>query len=352
LAQVSKKKAKPAPSPPPRPNLVTDRWVGYAILPLRLFLGVTFLYAGLQKISDPGFLTPGAPTYIGTQLTAFAIHSPIALLINTFALPAPQLTGMAVIVTELAIGAATVLGLWTRWAAAAGALVNFVLFLTASWTIQPYFLGSDSIYAVAWITIALTGDLGVMTVQRQLLAGLGFGPGAVRPARFDPARRRMLLQAGGAAVALVWALSVIPRLKNAPAASATPTPSPDQSPSPAATPTAGATPSPSPSPTPTGTKIGSVADLQSQGSLPFQDPRTGDPGLAVQVSGGKVVAFDAVCTHAGCTVSYDTGQKLFVCPCHGAEFDPANNAAVVAGPAPTPLSGIGVTVSAGDVYTT
>ena len=39
---------------------------GAALLPLRLFLGVTFVYAGVQKLSDPGFLHPGAPTYIGT----------------------------------------------------------------------------------------------------------------------------------------------------------------------------------------------------------------------------------------------------------------------------------------------
>ena len=43
-----------------------------ALFPLRLFLGVTFVYAGIQKLSDPGFLHAGAPTYIGTQLHGFA----------------------------------------------------------------------------------------------------------------------------------------------------------------------------------------------------------------------------------------------------------------------------------------
>ena len=334
---MAKKKAARAPIPPPR---VPGPSLGYAVLPLRLFLGFTFLYAGLQKISDPGFLDPSSRTYIGAQLSGFAAHSPIAFLINIFALPAPQLTGVGVIAAELAIGVATTLGIWTRWAAVGGALINFVFFLTASWTVQPYFLGSDSIYTVAWITLALTGDLGYLTAEPWLLSQLGFGraPGA---ARFDPARRRLLLQAGGAAVALVWVLSVIPRLRSTPQANVTPTPSPSS--------TGGASPSPVASPT--GTKIGSVADLQSQGFLPFNDPATGDPGLVVEAKGGRVVAFDAVCTHAGCTVSYDSADKLFVCPCHGAAFDPSNNAAVVQGPAPTPLPSIKVTVAGGEVYT-
>jgi thiosulfate dehydrogenase [quinone] large subunit len=332
------KRSSRAPAPAPA---VPDRRLAYAVLPLRLFLGVTFVYAGLQKIADPGFLQPGSTTYIGSQLASFAAHSPIGFLITTFALAAPQLTGIGVIAAELAIGVATVLGIATRWAAAAGAFLNFVLFLTASWTVQPYFLGSDSIYTVAWITLVLTGDQGVLTAGPFLLAELGFGKGR-RDVAFDPARRRLLLQAGGAAIALVWVLSVIPRLKSPVRAAASPTPSP----SPSGSPTA-----PAPSPTPTGTKIGTVADLQSQGSLPFSDPSNGDPGLVVQLSNGSVVGFDATCTHAGCQVEYDTGQKLFVCPCHGAEFDPAANAAVVAGPAPTPLASIKVQVAGGEIYT-
>ena len=49
-----------------------------ALLPLRLFLGITFVYAGIQKLSDPGFLHAGAPTYIGTQLHGFAAARPAA----------------------------------------------------------------------------------------------------------------------------------------------------------------------------------------------------------------------------------------------------------------------------------
>ncbi|HEV2028267.1 MAG TPA: TQO small subunit DoxD [Candidatus Dormibacteraeota bacterium] len=312
-------------------------------MPLRLFLGVTFVYAGLQKISDPGFLQPGATTYIGSQLQGFAAHSPIGFLIQIFALPVPQLAGIGVIAAELVIGALVVVGVATRWAAAAGALLNFVLFLTASWNVQPYFLGSDGIYTVAWITLVLVGDQGLLTVRPLI-----FGPVQTdtrgRPATTDLSRRRLLIQLGAAGVGLVWVLGLLPRTRTFQAsASSSPTPSAGATATPSASPSAAATPS--------GTRIGTLADLQAQGSLTFQDPGTGDPAVAVSLPGGSVVAFDAVCTHAGCTVTYEPNQHLLGCPCHGAEFDPAHGAAVVGGPAPTPLTAIRLQVGAdGGVY--
>ena len=329
---MSKKRVQPAPRTAP---VAPDRWPGYATLPLRLFLGLTFVYAALQKIADPGFLQPGSGTYVGTQLQAFAAHSPIGLLIDVLALPTPQLTGVAVIATELAVGLMVLAGLATRWAALVGALVNFVFFLSASWTVQPYFLGSDSIYTVAWITLALVGDQGVLSVRPLL-----FGPATIasrqrRPA--DPDRRRLLLQLGGAAVAAVWVLAVVPRLRSSAATSGTQNAAPATSPTPLAS--------------PTGTRIGALSDLQSRGFLDFTDPASGDPAVAISQSANSVVAFDAVCTHAGCTVSYDSSQRLLSCPCHGALFDPAHGASVVAGPAPTPLGSVRIEISAdGGVY--
>src|ERR1700680_1773717 len=170
---MAKKKAARVESQRPAVPVAARR-VAYGTVPLRLFLGVTFVYAGLQKISDPGFLQPGAPTYIGTQLQAFSVQSPIGFLLQWLALPAPQLAGVSVIVVELAIGGAVLLGFATRWAAAAGALLSFVLFLTASLTAQPYFLGSDSLYTVAWTTLVLVGDQGVLVIWSQLIKMLGF----------------------------------------------------------------------------------------------------------------------------------------------------------------------------------
>ena len=109
--------------------------------------------------------------------------------------------------------------------------------------------------------------------------------------------------------------------------------------------------SPTAVPSPTGTRIGTLANLRAHGFLNFQDSARGDPAVAIALSSGSVVAFDAICTHAGCQVDYDSGQRLLPCPCHGALFDPSHGAAVVAGPAPTPLAAIRVEVASdGGVY--
>ena len=52
--------------------------IGRLMLPLRVFLGVTFVYAGLVKLVDPAFLNATAPGSLVEQLHAFARNSPLA----------------------------------------------------------------------------------------------------------------------------------------------------------------------------------------------------------------------------------------------------------------------------------
>jgi thiosulfate dehydrogenase [quinone] large subunit len=93
-----------------------------------------------------------------------------------------------------------------------------------------------------------------------------------------------------------------------------------------------------PAPTqPAGTKIGPASDVPVGGAAAFQAPSSGDPALVVQPHAGTFLAFDAVCPHAGCTVQYDTSAKLFVCPCHGSEFNGITGAVEV-GPAQSGLT--------------
>lgn len=60
----------------------------------------------------------------------------------------------------------------------------------------------------------------------------------------------------------------------------------------------------------------------------------GDKIVVAQPEAGQVVAFSAICTHQGCTVTPD-GDRL-ACPCHGSVFE-AFTGAVVDGPAEEPL---------------
>ena len=54
---------------------ITHESRGWVLLPLRLFLGVTFVYAGIQKLTDPQFFQPNAAGYIGHQIAGFATQS-------------------------------------------------------------------------------------------------------------------------------------------------------------------------------------------------------------------------------------------------------------------------------------
>src|SRR5215470_19201056 len=132
-----------------RPRTFAEGWLEmpWAIRILRAFLGATFLFAGVQKFLDPNFLRPGGGDYIGTQLTGFANGTPAAPLLRVLE-HAPLVAGVGIAVLEIAVGLATLLGIAMLSAAFVGLAINTALWLSATWHTHPYFLGSDSIYAV------------------------------------------------------------------------------------------------------------------------------------------------------------------------------------------------------------
>ena len=63
-----------------------------------------------------------------------------------------------------------------------------------------------------------------------------------------------------------------------------------------------------------------------------------------------IVAYSAVCTHTGCDITdWDTETRRFQCPCHDSQFDPADGARVVGGPAPRRLPSLPLKIEDGSL---
>ena len=242
---------------------------------MRLFLGLTWIYAGWHKASDPGFLTQGSPTYIGTQLAAFAQNSPIGFLLD-YTIERAALVGAFVMFSEFAIGFATLLSVAPNSAAFGGFAMATGLWLSSSFNTTPYFLAGDSAYAILWLAYLL------------LLIGNRRMPS------FNIERR------GAIRTGVVASLAVLASFAGRafPVATAA---------SNSAKSTAKAT----------GKQIIKLADMKVGKTYNFIHSSQGVPAILFRTKAG-VFAYSAICTHQGCTVSYNASSKRLQCPCHAA----------------------------------
>ena len=366
----------------------------WALLPLRVFLGVTFTYAGLQKLANPNFLNAASPVSIQSQMIASARISPIHLILSHLVQFAKPL-GLVIALGELAIGLGTLFGLWTRVAALGGAILSFTLFLTVSFHASPYFTGADIVFFFAWLPFILAGGgsrlsidswiatraakmesapppalVAIPFVQVQQLCGhfnrgrcsareglrcesavcpvlLGDRAPMVTRVTIDSVDRRSLVL-GGAAAAMVGASAAL--LGGATAAigravgGAKPAVGANQLG--ATSTTTPGSPTTTSGPTTTskstlGTLLGPSKDVPVGHAATFTIPSSGDPGIVVQPTKGQFDAYDAVCPHAGCTVGYYAANQTLACPCHGSQFTLASGA-VINGPAPHGLTKLNV----------
>ena len=336
---------------------------GWALMPLRLFLGVTFLYAGCQKLADPQFFNSASLFGIHAQLVGASRSSPIHALVGHLVGVSSGL-GVVIAIGEVAIGLGVLVGLWVRVAGVAGMALSFGLFLTISFHSSPYFTGSDIVFFFAWTPLVLAGAAGAPALDTWLAeraAATEQAP-AGHPARAaGGVPRRSVLSKGAltgitAAVVLIGS-GVVAALGRAvggtSTAEATPTTAGGGT---STTSTVGGSPEATTSTTtaapaePSGTSVGAASSVPVGGSASFTVPSTGDPGLIIQRKSGDFVAFDAVCPHEGCTVAYAPSARIIACPCHGSEFN-AQTGAVIQGPAVTGLTSITVIKGAdGDLY--
>ncbi len=125
-------------APEPRPPSDLDAALGYTLL--RLTVGLNFLLHSFSRWHDGGKFVEGV-------VAGFA-HTP---------LPAWSVRAFAIVIPfwEPAVGLLLVLGLWTRWALAAGALLIALLTLGTALRAEYPVLSEQLVYALVFFVLLL-----------------------------------------------------------------------------------------------------------------------------------------------------------------------------------------------------
>ncbi|MFF4168870.1 DoxX family membrane protein [Streptomyces sp. NPDC001744] len=130
--------------------------LGVVLLPLRVFLGLISVYAGMGKLCDPVYFDGGERGSMVKLLNS--LHPwPLAEPLRDFALQHPVGAGLTVAFLQVVVGVLTVLGLWQRVAAVGGALLSAALLLTVSWKSVPAYDSADIIFLAAWSPLLIAG---------------------------------------------------------------------------------------------------------------------------------------------------------------------------------------------------
>lgn len=264
---------------------------------IRLWLGITWMYAGWEKARDPGFLQSTGATYIGRQLTGYATTSPLGFIFRGLIEHATAV-GVFVMIAEFSIGLATLFWVAPTLAAFTGFSMSLGLWIAATWHVKPYFLGSDSAYAVLWLAYFLT------LVGRRRRVDLSL-------------ERRGVMRVGVLGAVAVVAVGAVHFFSRSSAVSKT-----------------GSKADPN--------RIVELSKLAVGQTHEFVS-MSGNPSILFRTTNG-VFAYSQICTHQGCIVSYSPADKLLICPCHGSMYDPFDNAKVLSGPAPSPVPKVNVAI--------
>ncbi|MES4901423.1 MULTISPECIES: DoxX family membrane protein [unclassified Streptomyces] len=178
--------------------------LGVVLLPLRVFLGLISIYAGMGKLSDPVYFDGGERGSMVTWLRS--LHPwPIAEPLRDFALGHPVGAGLTVAFLQVVVGVLTVLGLWQRLAAFFGAALSAALILTVSWRTVPVYDAPDIIYLAAWSPLIIAGAPVYSTDAR--LAGEAWRRLGPRVGLW--ALRRRVLRRGGFMAMIVIGMTLL-----------------------------------------------------------------------------------------------------------------------------------------------
>ncbi len=91
--------------------------------------------------------------------------------------------------------------------------------------------------------------------------------------------------------------------------------------------------------------MGNAQDLVE--GVVLQSSYYGLPLLLLRLE-NEVTAVSGMCTHEGCFLTWSAERRVFLCPCHGGEFD--RSGSVLAGPPPAALLRFPVRIEQGEIY--
>lgn len=130
--------------------------LGVVLLPLRIFLGLISVYAGMGKLCDPVYFDGGER---GSMVKWLLSLDPWALAVplRDFAVSHPVGAGLTVAFLQVVVGVLTICGLWQRVAASIGALLSAALLMTVTWRTVPAYDAPDIIYLAAWSPLIIAG---------------------------------------------------------------------------------------------------------------------------------------------------------------------------------------------------
>ncbi|MGW7576683.1 DoxX family membrane protein [Streptomyces sp. NPDC054765] len=130
--------------------------LGVVLLPLRIFLGLISVYAGMGKLCDPVYFDGGER---GSMVKWLLSLDPWALAVplRDFAVSHPVGAGLTVAFLQVVVGVLTICGLWQRVAASIGAMLSAALLMTVSWRTLPAYDAPDIIYLAAWSPLIIAG---------------------------------------------------------------------------------------------------------------------------------------------------------------------------------------------------
>lgn len=339
---------------------------GGNVLVLRAFMGVTFVFAGLQKLANPAFFKSSDPTGIESQMKASESFSPIGGIISPV-LHVAVLLGVLIAVGELAVGVGTLIGFKGRLAAGAGMLLSLTFFLTVSFNASPYYYGADIVFLFAWTPFLLGGsgsfsldawlatrraEVETAAAAAAIAAGMPDGELAALDRREVVTTLGATTLVGAVVVSLGGLTAAIGRM-----ASGARSPKHAAMAPKATQPTGGSgtTPTSTTKGTsdvtsqPTGKRIGPASRVPVGEAAAFTTSG-GVPAYVIRPSESEYVAFSRVCTHEQCIVNYVHSAQQFQCPCHGSIYS-AVTGEVLRGPAPLPLPKIRIIEStSGQLY--